>query len=248
MKKFIITAITIVIVAFFIITLRGIYIMSKVSDQPATYKYVENLNGIGCLKIGMTREEVKKALDSLYSAYSSHLKKNYNRIDYVTIKRTEMLKQVEPLSYKAPSSYVPNHTEYEVTLIFSEDFATDRVKAYFWNDTLYRIHIPNSLTKAQEIGEGLITKYGSGIGYYDKNSNTEDQLHRWGNDYCLTTYRGKTTYNLNSQGLPSGVASWFHEVEITKNDLNLTQKIETYLHQADSLWQVERNATKYKNL
>ena len=172
------------------------------------------------------------------------IKKNFNSIDYVTIKRNEMLMRVEPLSYKAPSSYTPNHAEYEVTLIFSEDLAVDGIKAYFWADTLYRIHIPNSITKSQEIGEGLIMKYGDGIGYYDKNSNTEDQLHRWGNDNCIATYRGKNTYNLNSQGLASGVASWFHEVEIIKNDLNLMQGIENYLHQADSLWQVDR----YKGL
>ena len=247
MKKLIITAITILIAVFAFITIRGWFIIPKVSE-PAPYKYVENLNGIGCLTIGMTSSEAKKALDSVYSVYSNYLKKNFNRIDYVTIKRNEMLKKVEPLSYKAPSSYIPNHTEYEVTLIFSEDLATDRVKTYFWNDTLYRIHIPNSLSKAQEIGEGLIIKYGDGIGYYDKTSDTEDQLHRWGNDHCLATYRGKTTYNLNSQGLASGVASWFHEVEIIKNDLNFTQKIENYLQQADSLWQVEKNAAKYKNL
>lgn len=248
MKKFIIAVITIVIVAFAIITLRGMYLAHKVNSQTSSYtpqyKYVENLNGIGCLQIGMTSSEANKALDSLYLAYSTYLRNNYNSIDYVSIKRNEMLKKVDPLSYKAPSSYTPNHTEYDVKLIFSEDFAIDRVRVYFWADTLYRIHIPNSITKAQEIGKGLITKYGEGIGYYNKTSDTEDQLHRWGNDNCLITYRGKTTYNLNSQGIASGVASWFHEVEIINNDLNLTKVIENYLHQADSLWQVD----KYKNL
>lgn len=243
MKKLIIAAIVLIVAIAAVVSFRGMQMSSQIAPKP-TYQVVEDLNGIGCLRIGMTSSEAKKVLDSLYSAYSSYLKKNYNSIDYVRIKRNEMLKLVEPLSYKAPSSYTPNHTEYEVTLIFSEDFAVERVKAYFWSDTLYRIHVPNSVIQANEIGEGLITKYGDGIGYYDKNSNTEDQVHRWGNDHCIATYRGKTTYNLNSQGLASGVASWFHEVEIIKNDLDLTQKIENYLHQADSLWQVDR----YKNI
>ena len=244
MKKLIIALIALVVILFAVISFRGMLTESSQTTSIPQYKFVENLNGIGCLRIGMTSSEAKKVLDSLYSAYSSYLKKNYNSIDYVRIKRNEMLKRVEPLSYKAPSSYTPNHTEYEVTLIFSEDFAVERVKAYFWSDTLYRIHVPNSVIQANEIGEGLITKYGDGIGYYDKNINIEDQLHRWGNDHCIVTYRGKTTYNLNSQGLASGVASWYHEVEIIKNDLDLTQKIENYLHQADSLWQVDR----YKNI
>lgn len=252
MKKFIVTFFTIVIVIFAFIMLRGMYLMNKVNSQPSSYipkyKYVENLNGIGCLKIGMTSSEAGKALDSLYIAYSGYLKKNFNNIDYVKIKRNEMLKQVEPLSYKAPSSYTPNHTEYEVTLIISEDLAINEVKAYFWADTLYRIHIPNSLTKADEVGEGLITKYGDGVGYNKKTNDTKDQLHRWGNDNCLITYRGKTTYSLNNQGFPTGVASWFHEVEIIKNKPDLITKIENYLHKADSLWQSERNAAKYKNL
>lgn len=247
MKKLIIAIIiiiTLVTILFAVISFRGILMEPTPTTVKPSYKVVENLNGIGCLKIGMTTSEVKKALDSLYSAYGWYLKKNFNSIDFVTIKRNEMLKRVEPLSYEAPSSYTPNHIEYEVILIFSEDLAADRIKAYFYADTLYRIHIPNTISKAQEIGEGLITKYGEGIGYHDKNSNTEAQLHRWGNDDCLATYRGETTYNLNSQGLASGVASWFHEVEIIKNDLHLTKKIENYLHHADSLWQADR----YKNL
>lgn len=244
MKKLIIALISLIVILFAVIAFRGMLMESSQTTLKPPYKVVENLNGIGCLKIGMTSSEARKALDSLYSAYSSYLKNNFNRIDFVSIKRNEMLQRVEPLSYKAPSSYTPNHTVYEVILIFSEDFAVEKVKAYFWSDTLYRIHIPNSVIQAHEIGEGLITKYGDGIGFYDKNSKTEDQLHRWGNDHCITTYRGNTTYNLNSQGLASGVASWFHEVEIIKNDLDLTQKIENYLHQADSLWQVDR----YKNI
>ena len=252
MKKFIITFFAIVIVIFAVIMLRGMFLMHKVNNLPSSYipeyKYVENLNGIGCLEIGMTSSEAKKALDSLYGAYKSYLKNNFNSIDYVRIKKNEMLKQAEPLSYKAPLSYTPSHHTYEATLIFSEDFAIDKVQAYFWNDTLYRIHIPNSLTKADEVGEGLITKYGDGVGYNKKTNDTKDQLHRWGNDNCLITYRGKTTYSLNNQGFPTGVASWFHEVEIIKNKPDLITKIENYLHKADSLWQSERNAAKYKNL
>lgn len=249
MKRFVkklMTVLALVILAYIII--RCINHAEKPSIEQAPYKYVENLNGIGCLRIGMTISEAKKALDSLYLTYGDYLRKNYNSIDYVSIKRNEMLKQVEPLFYKAPSAYTPNHKEYEVTLIFSEDFAEDRIKAYFWADTLYRIHIPNSIIRAQDIGKGLLKKYGEGIGYYNKTRDTEDQLHRWGNDNVIATYRGETTYNLNSQGIASGVASWFHEVEIIKNDLELTEKIEDYLNQADSLWQVERDAAKYKNL
>lgn len=229
-----------------------VVMVKKATENPTSeqvpYNYVENLNGIGCLRIGMTISEAKKALDSLYLSYGDYLRKNYNRIDYVRIKRNEMLKQVEPLFYKAPSAYTPNHKEYEVTLIFSEDFAVDEIKAYFWADTLYRIHIPNSIIGAQDIGKGLLKKYGEGIGYYNQTRDTEDQLYRWGNDNVIATYRGKTTYNLNSQGIASGVASWFHEVEIIKNDLELTEKIEDYLNQADSLWQAKKDAERYKNL
>lgn len=244
MKKLRIAIAALTVILFAVIAFRGMLMESSQTTLKPSYKVVENLNGLGCLQIGMTTNEAKKSLDSLYSAYSRYLKKNFNSIDYVTIKRNEMFKRVEPLSYKAPSSYTPNHTEYEVILIFSEDLAVDRIKAYFYADTLYRIHIPNSSSKAREVGEGLITKYGEGIGYYDKSSNIEAQLHKWGNKNCLATYNGKTTYNLNSQGLASGVASWFHEVEIIKNDIYLTRTIENYLHQADSLWQVDR----YKDL
>ena len=78
MKKFIITIFTIAIVILAIIILRGLFIMHKVNNQPSSYtpeyKYVENLNGLGCLKIGMTTSEVEKALDDMYLTYKDFLK------------------------------------------------------------------------------------------------------------------------------------------------------------------------------
>lgn len=241
MKKLIISAIIVVTVAFAIITLRGMFIISKVSEQPASYKYVENLNGIGCLKIGMTSSEVKIALDSMYNSYNNYLKSHVDYIDGVRVKRKELLKLVKPYSDETPLENIPNYREYEATLIFSEDFAIDRIKTYFWSDTLYRIHVPNSQYKTKQVGEGLLFKYGDGIGHNRKDGNNEDQLHRWGNDKCIVTYTGRTTYY-------SDGPRWFYDVEVITTDLNLPSEVKAYLQAADSLWQAERDAAKYKNL
>lgn len=245
MKKLIITAITIVIVVSAIALFRGMFLMHKVNNQPSSYtpkyKYIENLNGLGCLKIGMTTSEVQKALDDMYLTYKDFLKKNYNSIDFVSIERNKMLNKLEPSSYKAPSAYIPNHTEYEVTLIFSENFAADRIQAYFWKDTLYRIYIPNYRPSTKEIGEGLIYKYGEGVGHSKKDGMYEDQLHRWGNEKCLVTYTGRTIKH--SEG-----PRYFYNIEVITQNHSLTDEIETYLDKADSLWQTERDAKKYKGL
>ena len=246
MKKFIITAITIVIVVFAIALFRGMFLMNKVNNQPLSYtpkyKYVENLNGIGRLKIGMTSSEVKRRLDSVYLDHHGLInKKRLSVVDSIGIKYAKIFELVKPYKEEMPLEYYPNYREYRAQLILSEDFIVNEVELYFWSDTLYRIHFPNSKFETKQVGEGLLYKYGDGIGHNKKDGNNEDQLHRWGNDRCIVTYIGKTTYY-------SDGPRWFHDVEVITQDLNLTDKIETYLDNAEDAWQSEKNAAKYKNL
>lgn len=237
MKKFIITFFTIVIVIFGIIMLRGMYLMTKVNSQPSSYipeyKYVENLNGIGCLKIGMTSSEAKKALDSTYHSHEKKL----SAID----KYAKIFKLVKPYREDTPLEYYPNYREYRTSLILAEDFIVDDIELYFWEDTLYRIHLHDARGDTKQIGDGLVIKYGDGLGHNKNEGYYEDQYHRWGNNNCITTYVGKTTSS--SEG-----PRYFYDVEVITKDLDLPSKIKSYLETADSLWTVKRNAEKYKNL
>lgn len=236
MKKFIIALLVIfgVFAAFAVLYYRSITESPKY-DAPK-YAIAESLKGIGCIRLGETRKEVAAALDSCYLAYRPYLKKHYNSIDFVTVERNKMLEYVDPWSTDTPDTYNKDYRRYYATVIISEQLATDKVELYFWRDTLQKIKIGNNNTRAKDIAEAMIWKYGKGEGYYRKTSNEEDQLHKWGNDRCVATYHGKIEYTLNREGLANGVRSWYHSIEITLNDTHMQRRINKYLHEADSLW------------
>lgn len=236
MKKFII--ILLVIFGVFAV-FTALYFRSTIEatkHNVPKYAVVESLKGIGCIRLGETKTQVAAALDSCYLEYRPYLKQHYNRIDYVTIKRNDMLKYVGPWSTDTPDTHNKDYRRYHATLIVSDQLAIDRVELYFWRDTLQKIRIGNNNTKAKDIAEAMIWKYGKGEGYYRKTSNEEDQLHKWGNDRCVATYHGKIEYTLNREGLANGVRSWYHSIEIMLNDTLMQRRINKYLHEADSLW------------
>lgn len=234
MKKIIIGLIALVVILFAVISFRGMLMQSSQKTSTPQYKFVENLNGIGCLKIGMTTSEAHKALDSLYL---SHKRDVYYYID-----RDEVLKLAKPLfEDEAPVEYHPNHKKYDATLILSKDLVVESIDLYFWADTLYRIVIPNSLSKTKTIGDGLVFKYGEGLGHNQQNGIYENQLHKWGNDRCLVTYIGRTE---ESDRGPT----FFYNIEVITSDSELEYTVKKYLDKADSLWVADRNAKLYKDL
>lgn len=239
-KKFIITLLVIfgVFAAF-----TALYFHSTIEATKHSvpkYAVVESLKGIGCIRLGETKTQVAAALDSCYLEYRPYLKQHYNRIDYVTIKRNDMLKYVGPWSTDTPDTHNKDYRRYHATLIVSDQLAIDRVELYFWRDTLQKIRIGNDW-KVKEIAEAMIWKYGKGEGHYKKTATEEDQLHKWGNDKCVAAYQGNIKYLPNSQGLVSDILSWYHVIEILLNDINMQARINEYLHEADSLWK----ATSY---
>ena len=240
MKKFIIALLVIfgVFAAFAVLYYRSITESPKY-DAPE-YAIAESLKGIGCIRLGETRKEVAAALDSCYLAYRPYLKKHYNNIDFVTVERNKMLKYVGPWSTDTPDTYNKEYRRYHATLIISEQLALDNINLYFWRDTLQKIRIGNDL-RAKDIAEAMIWKYGKGQGHYKKTATEEDQLHKWGNDKCVAVYQGNIKYTLNGQGLANGVSSWYQVIEMALNDYKMQQRIDEYLHQADSLW----NASTY---
>ena len=210
--------------------------MSSAEPKAPEYKITESLKGIGCIRLGESAKEVAAALDSCYMEYKPYLTSHNNSIDYVSIKRKAMLEYVGPWSTDTPDTYNKDYRRYYATVIISEQLAADKVELYFWRDTLQKIRIGNNNTRAKDIAEAMIWKYGKGEGYYKKTSNEEDQLHKWGNDRCVATYHGKTEYTLNREGLANGIRSWYHSIEITLNDTDMQRRINKYLHEADSLW------------
>ena len=236
MKRVIIAILIIfgVVVAFMALHFREP--VSPSEPEALEYKITESLKGIGCIRLGESAKEVAAALDSCYMEYKPYLKSHANRIDYVSIQRNAMLKYVGPWSTDTPDTYNKDYRRYYATVIISEQLATDNVELYFWRDTLQKIRIGNNNTKAKDIAEAMIWKYGKGEGYYRKTSNEEDHLHKWGNDRCVATYHGKIEYTLNREGLANGVRSWYHSIEIMLNDTHMQRRINKYLHEADSLW------------
>lgn len=207
------------------------------------YAVVPDLAGIGCLRIGETRQKISESLDSCYLAYRPFLRSHGSCIDYVTVSRNKMLQRAE-IPFDIPDKYNKNYHRYSATLIISEELAVADVELYFWKDTLHAIKLGNAIAGTRDVAEAMIWKYGKGKGYYKKTSTTENQLHKWGNDKCIARYKSDVTYTLGSNGLVNGVKSWFHEIHIVKNDIRMQQRIDKYMHEADSLW----HAGAYRDL
>lgn len=207
--------------------------------QEPTYAYAEDLKGLGPIKMGSSLDEVTQVLDSNYLNYHDVIRKNGGSIDFVSVSRNKMLQYVGPSLIDTPDTYNTDYRRYRATLIISERLAVEDVELYFWHDTLHKITLLNRIG-TDEVGEGLIHKYGEGVGPKKKTSSRIEEVHRWGNDLCVATYVRDITYTLNSQCLASGVQSWFRRIDITLSDERMNKKIENYLNHADSLHHADR--------
>lgn len=235
MKQVIITAVFIITAALVFGLLFYKCDTSINTAAEPDYAIVANLNGLGCIRLGETHDQVAAALDSCYIAYRK-LRSSYDMIDHARVKRDNMLKYVGPQYGDTPDKYNKDYRRYHATLIISEELAANQVELYFWRDTLQKIVLNNGITNTRDFAEAMIWKYGSGKGYHNKKAGIESQLHKWGSDRCVATYQGKTEYILNSEGLANGVRSWYHFIEIKLNDTDMQRRIDAYLHEADSLW------------
>lgn len=207
------------------------------------YAYAEELDGIGCLRLGDSYKDVKAALDSNYLNYRDVIRKNHGSINFVDINRNKMIYYKGPSPIETPDKYNTDYKKYEATLIISEELAVKEVELYFWHDTLHKISFLNRIG-TDEVAEALIYKYGEGAGPKKKTGSRTEEVHIWGNDLCVATYVGNITYSLNSQGLASGVQSWFHRIDITLSEERMNNEITRYLEHADSLYQ----ASKYNGI
>lgn len=243
MKKsiaFIIAIISIGVIAYFLIN-ASVNITSI--NQGLTYTLVEELNGLGCIKLGESINNVRQSLDSNYLNYQDVIRKNRGRIKHVTISRNRMLQYKGPSTIDIPDKYNTDYCRYHATIIISEELAVENVELYFWRDTLHRISLLNRIG-TNEIGEAMIYKYGEGEGPKLKTASRSEESHNWGNDFCIASYISNITYQLNSQGLASGIESWFHRIDITLRDHSMNKEITRYLEQSDSLYRND----KYKNI
>lgn len=196
------------------------------------YKLVPELDGLGCIRIGASFDEVSDSIDSSYTANREILSRKH-------IRRSEMFRKDKLPYVRTPEKYTSDYSCYEATVFVSEDLVIEKADLFFWKDTLHRIWISNSNHCAKDVGEALIWKYGSGEGYYRKSSASENQMHLWGNEFCVAKYQGDITYVLGGNGMAKGVDKWFHEVDIRLNRHGIEDRISDYLHKADSIWKNE---------
>ena len=201
----------------------------ELHEKAVDYKQVDNLVGIGCIRIGESVAQVTAAIDSMYSQHKSMLNHEY-------IKKQDMINYVGPKTFDIPDKYNEYYRRYHATVVISETLIAEEVELFFWRDTLHMIKLSNSNPQTREVAQGMIWKYGNGEGYCEKSATKAKELHKWGNETCVATYKGETTYILNNDGLACGIDRWYHNIEIKLNDLNVDKRIDNYLHEADSLW------------
>ena len=206
-------------------------IKSKRNDEDKNnppYTYVENVTGLGCLKIGSTISEVKAAIDSNYHS-TGHRKESS------VLQQHDFIYECD-----APAEYLEEYKKYKASIYLSEDNKIKDIELKFFRDSLFSVALLNTNMDADDVGKAFILKYGKGKGFCRKTADSLDEYHCWGNEICKISFAKQIKYSLNSQGIANSVYSRFCTFIVEKNDPELDIRIEQYLKEAEKSWNVKQ--------